>query len=97
MIEMGKADQVIVFDGMEHLRQAFNAFSQSYHKPMSGLDRLMISHNFHKLVIQHIAEEMPAAYRTTIFEIADATWTKAMQELKREVTMSKGELDEHEL
>ena len=60
--ELGRSDRATVSAGVEALRVAFEEFYQDWvernQRRMPYVDRLMIGHNFYKLMIVNIAREM---------------------------------------
>jgi hypothetical protein len=59
--QLGKANREIVTEGVERLRQAYQTFiheKQAAGSDFKFIDGQMIGHNFYKLVLWHIADEM---------------------------------------
>lgn len=87
-LHVGQADPVKVFDLIEHLRKAFDAFFaqgpelQPHH--YDRMDILMAAHNFHKLMVQSLSTDLEPELRGVFFEIASTTFRMAMDELRQE-------------
>lgn len=75
-----KADEVVVFDLMDHLRRSFEEFCNTYHADIPFVDAFMGVHNFHKMIIKDIAfrKNMPDRARKLFFQMASDTFEKAM-------------------
>lgn len=73
-------ERVVVFDMMDHLRRAFEDFLNTYHKPISDMERLMGIHNFHKFIVIEIADRMQFTgdERAVFLRTARDTFDKAM-------------------
>lgn len=82
--QIGAADEVVVFDGMHHLRRAFEAFCNGYQKNVGYVDAFMVAHNFHKMIVLDIVRRMEEEgcdpdMRKFLLSMAEATWRKAVE------------------
>lgn len=73
--KLGVADKQVITEGVEHLRKAYEEFihkRQEQGHDFHYIDGLMIGHNFYKLIIYHLAEEMhlPKMGRDALMKIA---------------------------
>lgn len=89
--ELEPADAVVVFDGLDTLRQAFDRFTETYHRRISPKDALMIGHNIHKLILQNVIARLveepdcpsPEAVKDMMIDIAETTWREALDALRK--------------
>jgi hypothetical protein len=59
--QLGVANRDLVSEGVERLRPVFESFiheKQNAGRDFHFVDGLMIAHNFYKLILYHIADEM---------------------------------------
>ena len=76
------ADSTVVFDLMDDLKNAWDKILAEYHEPVSGVDLMIVVHNFHKLVLQNMAADRPADQRWAFLELAEKTFREAMEKAR---------------
>lgn len=75
-----RADKRRVFDLLDELRRAWERILNDHHEAVPYVDGLMALHNFHKLGLDHIAQEAGMVGETAaqFFLMASATFERAM-------------------
>ena len=72
MVQFAEANEETVRAGLEHMRQAYEEFVNSYPRPVGYWDGFMIAHNLHVLVILDIETrvQMAPAEQLTLRKVA---------------------------
>lgn len=87
-VRVGQADRDLVIEMVEHLQQAWDAFTRdrATGREVGYLDGLMAAHNFHRLVVFDLIarqgwdddEPQHVATRAAFLKMARDTWTETM-------------------